>query len=454
MTQHEIEALLRQRIGLNPKSVGSRSILRAVRQGMRQGERQGLADYLTGLKTSPPLFEALVESIVVPETSFFRNQASFVFLRQWIAREWLTLGLPNQSPLRVLSLPCSTGEEPYSIAISLLEEGLALDDFHIDAVDISALALAKAKAGVYSPYAFRRQTFRSDDKYFTRGIPKGAKGKRIPERYFLKASIREKICFIHGNVLAPQLLTGRLPYDIIFCRNLMIYFDQAARDRTTLFLNKMLKPGGLLFVGYAETGLIDPTVYQPVPHPQSFAYRKQTEKPGRQAAPATDSPTAHTIHKVLAEPTSQPPAAQPTINRSEATALSIAQLKSSQQHPSSVPSLALARHLADTGEIERSVLECDRYLARQPTAADAYLLRGELYQATGNSAAAAACFQKALYLNPQTIEALTHLMFLKEEQKDADGAALIRGRIQRLNELSVFVLFVVAKVILACSILF
>ncbi|MEL6903667.1 MAG: chemotaxis protein, partial [Cyanobacteria bacterium J06606_4] len=75
--QNEIENLLRQKIGLNPESVGSRSILRAVKKGMRMGKMQGLSDYLTSLQDSPEQFESLIESVVVPETSFFRNRASF-----------------------------------------------------------------------------------------------------------------------------------------------------------------------------------------------------------------------------------------------------------------------------------------------------------------------------------------------------------------------------------------
>ena len=111
LVQSQVEELLRQKIGLNPDSVGSRSILRAVRKGMRSGKMQATSDYLKGLQETPEVFKALVESVVVPETSFFRNRASFVFLRQWIAQEWLKRAVKR--PIRVLSIPCSTGEEPY-----------------------------------------------------------------------------------------------------------------------------------------------------------------------------------------------------------------------------------------------------------------------------------------------------------------------------------------------------
>jgi len=276
--QLEIEALLRQKIGLNPESLGARSIMRSVKRGMRAGKMQGLSDYLMGLQTSPELFESLVESIVVPETSFFRNRASFVFLRQWISQEWSKQRARRQAaglPLRVLSLPCSTGEEPYSVAITLMEEGLTSGEFQIDAVDISAGALAKAQEGIYSPYAFRRQTYRSDDKYFTLGVPEGVKGKRATQRYYLVESVRQTVSFRQGNVLDPQLLADSAPYDIVFCRNLLIYFDRGARDRTFALLDRLLHPDSLLFVGYAETGLVSEKLYSAIPYPQTFAYRKR-----------------------------------------------------------------------------------------------------------------------------------------------------------------------------------
>ena len=274
--QHEIEALLRRRIGLNPETVGSRTILRAIKKGMRSDNTQTFSEYLTRLQDSPELFDALVESVVVLETSFFRNRASFFFLRQWVAKEWSAVKAadPNRI-LRVLSLPCSTGEEPYSIAITLLEEGLSMDEFQIDGVDISQAAIDKARQGVYSPYAFRRQGYRSDDKYFSLGMPIGSsQAKRAVQRYILIDSVREKVNFSQGNILDPQLLSDQSPYDIVFCRNLLIFFGQMARDRTLTKLNQLLRPDGLLFLGCTETNLANRQHYRPVPYLDTFAHYK------------------------------------------------------------------------------------------------------------------------------------------------------------------------------------
>ncbi|MEL6468968.1 MAG: CheR family methyltransferase [Cyanobacteria bacterium J06623_4] len=444
--QNEIENLLRQKIGLNPESVGSRSILRAVKKGMRMGKMQGLSDYLTSLQDSPERFESLIESVVVPETSFFRNRASFVFLRQWISQSW-----PRTRPLRVLSLPCSTGEEPYSIVITLLEEGLSLDEFHIDAVDISVRALEKAKQGIYSPYAFRRQTYRSDDKYFHLGVPEGVShGKRVTQRYYLVESVREKVAFHQGNVLDETLLNGQPPYDIVFCRNLLIYFDREARDRTLTKLDQLLRPGGLLFLGYAEAGLVNSEYYQAVPYPQTFAYYKQSQAAQNQTVQKQAVVANFQAEAPLAQPANNPQKAALNIDvkrtninpsdiqtldpeRAQATAVEIRPVHNEDtKTAASKRSLLLAQKLADRGDIRQAIEQCDRYLVHHPADAEAYLLRGELYQADGDEAAAVTCFEKAVYLEPKQSVALTHLLFWKESQGDLAGAAVIRERLQRI----------------------
>ena len=367
---------------------------------------QTLSDYLRDLQGSPERLDDLIESVVVPETSFFRNRASFFFLRQWVSKEWSLVRKENAATLRVLSLPCSTGEEPYSIAIMLLEEGLPMDAFHIDGVDISLSALKKAKQGIYSPYAFRRQGYRSDDKYFSLGVPKAEQQtKRVTHRYYLADAVCEKVNFHQGNILDSQLLSAQPLYDVIFCRNLLIYFDQKARDRTFAKLDSLLRPNGLLFLGYAETSLVDRQQYQPVSYPETFAYYKRTQKQ-HYRRPAT---------------------AETSVSLSSAGFASNFDCDLTNDF-----SLRLAQELANKGEIEQAMVACDRYLATHPSTASAYLLRGDLHQRMHNSADAEVCYEKAIYLDPHSNEALLHLMRLKEEQKDMASAALIHSRLQGL----------------------
>ena len=468
MSQREIEELLKERIGLNPSSIGPRAVLRAIKKGLRQSEAGSLADYRRQIEDSPELLNALIESVVVPETSFFRNRVSFGFLRQWIADQWKPqIASCAQRPLRVLSLPCSTGEEPYSIAITLLEEGLSLDKFHIDAVDISSVALEKARTGVFSPYAFRRRTYRKDDKYFSLAVPAedatdglapydptsltaeltSQYSRRKPVRYVLCDRVREKVVFQQGNVLDKTLLADAPPYDIVFCRNMLIYFDRTARDRTFGFLDRVLRPEGLLFVGYAEMGLVSTDAYQPVPYPQTFAFYKrprsvqssppvEQSKTNRAGEKALEQPSTTSSHLSLSSQMKPGTSSRPqaVANRLQAVLPVIKTINgaaTSGQHGRS--DLEMAQELADRDSLVQATELCDRYLAAHPSSAEAHLLRGELYQATGDETSAIDCFSRAVYLNPQMREALTHLLIIQEGRGELDKAEVVRARLQRLG---------------------
>lgn len=425
--QHKVEELLRSRIGLNPDSVGSRSIMRAVKEGMRSGKMQATSEYLSQLQNNPRLFSALVESIVVPETSFFRNRASFVFLRQWVAQNWRKRTGAKRT-LRVLSVPCSTGEEPYSIAITLIEEGLSSDEFHIDAVDISEQAIAKAKEGIYSPYAFRRQTYCANNKYFTLASPRKA-GKYTIQHYHIAEEIKKQVVFKQGNLLSGNLLSQQRPYDIIFCRNLLIYFDKPARDRAMAALNEALMPDGLLFLGYAETGLVDKQKYKSVPYPQTFAYSRQDESESPKKSPKgiqTQSPEKEGISSQirlysLSSDKKESGPTQPTKEREK------------NKHEANLE-LHTIQQMADSGAIEQATEQCDVYLSCYPTDAKGHLLRGELHLVVDDLSAAENCFKKAIYLDSTLLEALTHLMAIKESKGDASEANIIRERMQRIEK--------------------
>ncbi|NJL21777.1 MAG: hypothetical protein HC895_14765 [Leptolyngbyaceae cyanobacterium SM1_3_5] len=200
MVQDEIEEILRQRLGLDPNSIGSRIIARAVAQRQVACQIRDRAFYLKLLQISPQELNSLVEAVVVPETWFFRDKEPFVYLRNYL-QEWRS---NTSDVLRILSIPCSTGEEPYSIAMTLLDAGLSTHQFHIDAVDISQVALAKAKQAVYGNHSFRGVEERMIQRHF----------QKIKEGYEVRSIVRESVHFIRGNVLEPQFLVQK-KYQII-----------------------------------------------------------------------------------------------------------------------------------------------------------------------------------------------------------------------------------------------
>src|ERR1039458_143083 len=233
-----LEELLISRIGLDPTSVGSQLILRAAKQRMRDLKLDDLGAYERRVRQSAPELQELIEEVVVAESWFFRDERPFEWLRECVRAGWLNA--PARPPLRILSLACAAGEEPYSIAIVLAELGLPARRYRIDALDISARRLAIAHHGVYSLNAFRGP----DVGYRARHFRQHAEG------YELEPALRATVRFFQGSVLDPRLLEGSSLYDVVFCRNLLIYLVPQARATLLAVIDRVLAPDGVLFIGH------------------------------------------------------------------------------------------------------------------------------------------------------------------------------------------------------------
>src|SRR5580692_10562799 len=142
MVLSDFEKLLQDTMGLDSASVGSATIESAVRLRMESLKYKKREDYWERVQVSDDELQELIEAVVVPETWFFRDQDAFTALTRQILEEWL----PEHptAGLRLLSVPCCTGEEPFSMVMALLDAGISRDRFKIDAVDISVRALARA----------------------------------------------------------------------------------------------------------------------------------------------------------------------------------------------------------------------------------------------------------------------------------------------------------------------
>src|SRR5450755_3402731 len=156
MSQADVENLLKNAMGLDTPSIGSASIERAVRLRMATLGLNQADDYEQQLRRSTDELQELIEAVVVPETWFFRDREAFATLVRLVTDEWRSTS--SASVLRLLSVPCSTGEEPYSMVMSLLDGGFSPQQLQVDAVDISARALARATRGVYGTNSFRGAT--------------------------------------------------------------------------------------------------------------------------------------------------------------------------------------------------------------------------------------------------------------------------------------------------------
>src|SRR5262249_51536192 len=154
----------------------------------------------------------------------------------------------------ILSAPCSTGEEPYSLAMALLDAPVPRSQFTIDAVDLSVRALDRAKQAIYGKNSFRGKAVAFRDRHFA----------QTGDVFKLHDAIHECVSFYQGNLLEEKFLVNHKPYDFIFCRNLLIYFDRATQKLALRKLHQLLSPSGVLFVGPAEVPLVSEQGFAPV----------------------------------------------------------------------------------------------------------------------------------------------------------------------------------------------
>jgi len=206
----------------------------------------GLPDYetyLEYLEDNPDELVGLLDSISTNVTSFFREPHHFEFIAEEVA-QWYSAG---QRRFRFWSAACSTGEEPYSLAMVLRETLPSLDvDARILATDISTQALAACEHGVYGPKHMTPVPADLRKRWFV----ESEAGKESVWR--ASKQLRDMIVFRRMNLSSPPFpMKG--PLDAVFCRNVMIYFDDPVRLRLLEEIRRLLKPGGYLVVGHAES---------------------------------------------------------------------------------------------------------------------------------------------------------------------------------------------------------
>lgn len=414
MSLPAIEQLLKETMGLNAASIGSSAINRAVQQRMRELTIAQPEDYLPRLLGGPAELQQLIDLVIVPETWFFRDRHPFIALARYARESWKQAKRPG--PLRILSVPCSTGEEPYTIVMALLDAGLTYADFQVEAVDISEPNLHRARDGLYREHSFRGDDIGFRERYFL----------RTEQGYLLRAELRDQVRFHHANLLAPGFLSGSPLFDVVFCRNLLIYFDRATQAQALQVLERLLHPHGLLFLGHAEAGVLAGRDFASLEQPQSFAFvrgRKRETNAGTQTDAARTLPPRRRMPAPA--PVSAPCKPKPFAGVAPtpvATPPPVA-----DQHSE----LATALRLADEGHMVEAATLCGKHLQQHGPDARAFYLLAIIRQAVGEPAEAEALLRKAIYLDPAHYEALTHLAVLLEQRGDKANAELMRQRAQR-----------------------
>lgn len=240
-------------------------IERRITDLISQRRAVSVRHYLSLLRGDLHEAELLINSFTVNETYFYREQHQLACLGNSILPDLIRTRQPGDR-LRILSIPCSSGEEPYSIAIWLLENWRLVDAYNIEIIgsDIDTEILQQAMDGLYGPRSLSKLPDDVLERYFE---PAANQERR------LISDLRESVTFIRGNIIDPQSLAALGSYDVIFCRNLLIYFDDAARELAVRNLHRMLAPGGYICLGHTESMSRISTSFEAVRFPDAIVYR-------------------------------------------------------------------------------------------------------------------------------------------------------------------------------------
>jgi chemotaxis protein methyltransferase WspC len=429
MSQQQIEWLLAKTIGLSAQIVGSKMIAQAIQTRMAKCGITDEQTYWQLLQSTTTEWEQLLAMVLVPETWFFRNQATFSFLSQYVKSNWLS---PPQHR-RILSVPCSTGEEPYSIAITCLEAGLAGHQFQIDAVDINPTALEQAQQGIYPPTAFRGQIDTTlQQRYF---VP-------TAEGYQIRAKVQNSVRFMKGNLLEPQFLQAQAPYDLIFCRNLLIYWEEPARQIGIKQLQRLLSNQSILLVGHAEANYFYQHGFEKNDLVGAFSCRRRhhsatktlvIEPPISNPAPQRFSQLVSTFSKPLK--LVKPVTTTPSSDRNQTQPSSKSESPwQTNKTKSAEDWLNIAQQAADRGQLTQAFNLCKKCLDKQLDNVKALFLMGIICQALGWNSKAEDYFNKTVYLQPNHTDALNYLAGLVEYRGDKEQALHLRRRVQRIRQ--------------------
>lgn len=422
----EVEKVLRSAIGMDIESVGPSSIERALNKRMRATGLSDSSQYLSRLLADSLEVQELVECVVVGETWFFRGMEAFAAMLD-IARGWRSQIGPGR-PLRVLSVPSSTGEEPYSIVMALLDGGFNSAEIVVEAIDVSVSALEKAGAALYSANSFRGNDLAFRDRYF----------QKVGTMWQLGASVTDQVRFRRRNVVAQDFLADTMPFHIVFCRNLLIYLDSETQSRLVDRLTELLVPKGFLFLGSGEAIALSEKPFVSTGYPMSFSFQRlhpesvtPRDRSARLASPAerhgTGRPARRSPEQLAGKRvTGTPPSKRvlPTPPRTPTppkTGISADDL------------VTQARGHANAGRLNDAAVICERLIADGNSTAEVLYLLGVVRDALGDLAQAAECYRKAVYLDPVHTDAMLHLALVREKQGDIALAATLRARARRVE---------------------
>lgn len=422
-TQRAILDLISKRFGFNvTQRIGSlQSVLQFIDTTLDEAHAVATLD---GQPETAPIWQHIINELTLGETYFFRNQTQFKLLRTNILPDIIERNR-HQRSLMIWSAGCATGEEAYSVAITLLHSYPELSEWQLSIIgtDLSQLAIETAQAGAYRAWSFRHQTPDLLESYFT----------HTPEGYQVSADIKKRVTFRQGNLLKqpPQSWA-----DLVLCRNVLLYLTAEARQQVEAHLHHALKHGGWLLLGHAEalpppqhawtTHLYPGTIlYQKTPHTGKLTY--PTAPTAKQTGPLKAAPS-HDIHQqcdIAAHAYQQKAYAQ-------AEHILTALVKA---HPTYTrANILLAAVLASRQAYDDARAQLDSALLLAPLSADAHYMMAIIQLEQRQPHAAEKSLKAALYSTPH--HPLAAFLLGSQHAKMGDSARaqkLWKGALEHLH---------------------
>jgi chemotaxis protein methyltransferase CheR len=417
----QLAAILRQRAGLVFQSLRRPTVETAANTVMRRVGIHAPESFVTLLSQPGAVFDDLMAEVTIGETYFFREAAHFALLRDRILPEFRAR-FGNERRFRAWSAGASTGEEAYSIAITLREQGVSAD---ILATDISRARLAAARRAIYRRWSFRGVPQETIDRYF----------KATGDVYSLRAEIRRDVELRYLNLAAdcyPSMANGVWGMDVIFCRNVLIYFDRDTIARVAEGLFESLADDGWILPGATDPPLSEFVKCEVVQTGAGLVYRRwRGERRRTSGETAYRSPL---VPRGETTPSVYPPLpAAPEPVRREDPPLASRPLPAPEQPDSGItPALsasdpatqaaARVRELANAGRLEEAGRDCAAALDVHRDSAELHYLHAVLVAQARQFAESARAARRALYLDRNMIVAHAILGTALAKSGDAAGA--------------------------------
>jgi chemotaxis protein methyltransferase CheR len=378
---------VRRRAGLNFPESRLPDLEAGIRRTMTSAGSGDIHSFAERVDSEAAVFDALIGNLTVGETYFFREPAQFEALRNRVLPE-LRRRLSGEARLKVWSAGCASGEEPYSLAILLEEQGLA-EQSSVLGTDISRAALQQAREASYGIWSLRGSP----------GATASPNFERRGERFTVHARLRRRVEFRYLNLadgLYPSPENGTAELDLILCRNVMIYFDAETVRQVAQRFYRALKPGGWLITGPSDPPLWDCAPFRTRVTDGCVLYQREDGAAAREAP-------APFVFPIQAAPVPDlpPPAPPPNIEAPPAPPPAPAE--------SALPGrIAAVRRLADAGQALMAEQAAIDALRQFPLAPELHYLHAVVATELGRVEAAIASLRRVLYIDPSL--ALAHFM--------------------------------------------